>query len=701
MNAQENTLKIDYEKTKKGIYVPILKTKGFNPSPTAGKIPFFADGNANFKCIGTQRYMDFWAEEFNRCINGYDTGGLHIPGPYYWFLNHTIVKGLLGPMYPFFNDTQYEVEYMFDQAKKYNMPGIVVLKARRVGLSELNQSGLHWGIRFVEGYKAAVTAGLDRYVQGIRNKFNYSASRYNEALRINILRNNVKEYTIGYEVEDSVGGYREDGYGSQILWETMFDDPYKLEGEYFHEVIMEEGGQYEKLSKVHGSIKPAMEFGGKIGGLFKIYGTAGDILTKSKAFKYFYDNAEKLGFYRMFIKGNRFFFPFNVNPISMTMNHEITNEEMYCIPNIKKKFKGKAKSEVLGMEDTSAADEYLDDLLARYTKLGNKEKIKEWLKARPRSESEAWTSGGNNNFNEEIVMDQLLKIEGRENEFVKPYILEYVRFKNKNGVYELKMPLQVEAIPAKKKDPDWKKVLILEKPIPNMPNLDIGGIDGYNQDQSATSNSLGAMVILRQSDIFPFPGMKYTGKYPIFLYYGRPPKKELFFDICLKASIYYNLVSNVMIAAESDLVISYFIDNQGRKYLSHRPRNFDSPNSKQVHTFGFKVSNNKEQLMGALQGYLEDNYQNIFFTSILKDFLAYDEDYIGSDWDSVDALGCAFVRIIDKRFKSKPEIKKESERIEWVDDGNGNMVPVEGNNKRPAFDDPSVIERKGGFIVLD
>jgi hypothetical protein len=695
----ENKYKYDYERNRNGIYVPVLKGKDFNPSPVAGRIPDYANGDINPKCIGTDRYNSFWDEQFDICVNGYNTGGLFIPGPYYFFLNFTIIKGLLGPMYPWFMDLHYDLEYTFDQIRKYNGAGYVGFKARREGLSEINQSDLQYGIRFTEGFKAAVTAGLETYTRGIRNKFDYATSRYPEAFRLNISKDNVKEFSIGYDVESNIGGYVEEGYGGQVLWETMFDNPNKLEGEYFHIVIMEEGGQYPKLKAVHDSIRPALEFGSKMAGMFRIYGTGGNILSTSKDFKYFYDNADKLGFVKQFIPGTRMYFPFFISTTDNKVTDPDTKEEIYGTPNLKKMFKGRSKAEVMGCEDLSAASDYIDKKIAQYAQLSDKRILKNYLKARPRTEEEGWSSGGKNNFNDDVLIKQLLDIEGKHEGMVKPYILEFVMVDDGSGIKVPKIPFEVMAIPAKPKDPKWKKVWILEHPIHGTRNLDIGGIDGYNQDQTQTSDSLGSMVVLRQTDVYPTKLSQFKGKFPVCLYYDRPPRKEQFFDICLKIAIYYDLIQNTMIAAESELCIDHFIQMGFKKMLSPRPRNFDSPNSKQVHLYGVKVQSRKDELMGILQGYVDNYGDLIFFPEILRDFLAYDEEFIGTDWDSVDALACCLIRILDRKFTYKVEKKDPNKgRVRWEKNSDGNFIPVEqiSDEKKKEL----VNEGKGGFIVL-
>ena len=231
-------------------YNLLLKNKGFDPSPVAGNIPYWANSKINPKAKGTRLYDEFWDEQFDRCINGYDTAGMHIPGRYYYFLNFNVLAGLYGPQYPWYVDLDYELYSLIEQVKKYHKMGVIVPKARRKGLSEIEKTVLGHGLRFIDGYRGAVTAGIEQYVVGLKKKFESAEAKMVDELRLNTLLNNDKTYQIGYERKDAIGGFIEDGYMGRLSFETMFDNPLKLEGEYFNDVLCEESGRYNKLGSV-------------------------------------------------------------------------------------------------------------------------------------------------------------------------------------------------------------------------------------------------------------------------------------------------------------------------------------------------------------------------------------------------------------------------------------------------------------------
>ena len=70
------------------LLAPYVKGKVFDPAPlVTNGIPDYADGAKNPKVIGTAVWEEFWSEQLHRCMNGYNTGGVWIPGRYYYFAN--------------------------------------------------------------------------------------------------------------------------------------------------------------------------------------------------------------------------------------------------------------------------------------------------------------------------------------------------------------------------------------------------------------------------------------------------------------------------------------------------------------------------------------------------------------------------------------------------------------------------------------
>lgn len=645
-------------------YKPIRKIKGFKPNPLISEdhkrmvIPFWADGKNNPDCIGSAEYWEFWDEQFDRCINGYETGGIWIPGRYYYYMNFVQITGVLGLQYPWYIDIDLEYFRTVEYIKTAKKLGLISVKARRKGLSEKGQAIINHGLRFIDSYKAGVAAGDDKYVIGFRTKMEGSARNMVNELKLHILKNNDDEYTPGYEVLNDLGSYEKESYGGQVRFATMYDKATKLEGEYFNDVVLEEAGQFIKLSEAVESIKPALMLGSYIGGTFYIYGTGGNILSSSRDFMQMYNEAEQMGFVKFWVSAKRLMFPFFGNPISLWGKPDMdSEEEEYGMPS----FEGWEEHEFIGCEDVIAAERWVLRTKEKYAKMLDKRKLIKHNQSFPLSVEDAFTSSGSNNFNSENLYSQLHQIYNSD-EKTTSWVLDWVYEIDKDGVKQMKYPLEVKPRPATTKDKAWEIIKIYKHPT-SIKNLDVIGIDSYNQDQTKTTKSLGGICVLRRNkDLHSKETEK--GIVPVCTYYSRPPRKELFYEIALKIAIYYRAHRNVMVSAEHDFIIDYFIQNGGEKYLSFRPKSFDAPNGAQENKYGAKMTGySKPKMLGFLQTMVDDNYMYIWFEEIIRDLLAYDEANIGTDWDLADAMGYAWMRIVDMKVSPKEAIDDYEKRF--------------------------------------
>ncbi len=632
-------------------YSPIIKKAGFNPSPVAGNIPYWADSISNPKCAGTRAWEDFWLEQFYYCLHGYDTGGMHISGPYYYYLNFNPIKGLHGTIYPHFLDVHYRLFQLREEIKKDdNIIGMIIPKARRKGLSLFGDGIAAWGMRFIPDYRMAVAGGLERYVNGFRQKLYLSYNNVPPELSINHLRKNSEEISLGYE--EMINDQFQEVIHAIGLFKTLQDKATKLEGEFFHDVFFEEMGEFENSTPAYESIRPALEIGEQTKGTFYLYGTGGNMLKGSGPFKQFWHEYKSYGLIRFFINGARYYYPYYKGAIN---NKGISESKT---PNLDAQYKNFKPEQLLGCEDVVAATKSIKEERLKRAKNPNKKALAEWNQKYPLTVEEVFTSSGFNNFDSDILYNQQYIIDSKERKWTE-HVLEFE--KDKNGNIEL--PLKVKSRPAKKTDKNWQIVQIYRHPEKKYKNLDIGGTDGYNEDLTQTSKSLGSVVVVRQYDKWNAPDKEHDVKTVVCHYMGRPPRKELFWNIGLMISVYYGLKQNMMISAESDLVIQHYKDNGGRRYLSPRPKAFDSKDSKQMHDFGAKMTTfSKPRMIGLLQTFVLDSIYTCWFSELIINLLAYDYENIGTDWDNVDALGLALMRIVD--MKRKPEEEDNSKTYE-------------------------------------
>jgi hypothetical protein len=313
-------------------------------------------------------------------------------------------------------------------------------------------------------------------------------------------------------------------------------------------------------------------------------------------------------------------------------------------------------------------------------KKGDLKKYMEHLQNNPINEAEIFRKMFSNNFDIQKINSQQDEITINKNKYSK-WKLEWV---TKEGTLERVNPLRVKAIPAKDTDDEGDCILILDEyhPDKKYKNLYVGGIDPYDQDKGV-SKSLGAMCVMTRPNTFGIPF-----NMPVAVICTRPKRKEIFFDMCLKLSVYYDLVGNTLgDKAGSSGIIKWYENHNCMRYLAPRPKKFESMNSEQSHEFWVSLNTYSRPLMvGAMQTSIHDYCQNIWFPELINQLGNFDEVEIGSDNDLADAYGIALMQSISVVAAPRDDNTKESEDPfslgNWITDKNGNVIPA-GDFKRP------------------
>ena len=650
------------------IYQPKIKTRGFDPSPIAGNIPDYANAKLNPALVNTKAYIDFWDEQIHYCYHGYTTGGLYIPGRYYHYLNFRKIDGVShGKIYPMFTDLHYDLFLWKEQVRKdTTKAGGLVPKARRKGLSFVEVEDIIYGLRFTPEYRASVSGGLETWVNMFKDKLYRTYNDGADEFKLNAIRRNDNEALFG--VTEFTGSRWEELQWGTVLFRTMKDSATKLEGEFFHDAILEELGEFPLARKAITSIGPALKDGEDYIGKFWGLGTGGNMKKGGRTFSELFHDRDTLKLDVFYIPGKRFYMPY------------VRNSGRYKTPYLDKTYKDYAPEQLLGCEDVVAADESLRALVDEYIANNKRKELVEHMQNYPDKIEDIFISSGNNQFNTEK-----LQLRDFDLQSSMPKYSEYVLDLIKDDVGNNIIPLKVKERPATDKDPVWDKVLIMHGglPMPHMKDLDIVGIDGYAIDTSNTSKSIGGIVVIRRSDKFFINNFPIVPM-PILIYYQRPPRKEQFWDISLKISVFYNAIKNTMIGADVDALIGHYKNNFGKKYLSPRPKSFDSPDTKISHDFGFKATsspNSKPKMIGCMQTFVEESCDHWVFRDLVLDFMSYDDESIGTDYDLADACGHALVRIQDMKIVPKDDTKVSYKDIfglpEYILNGSGDIIVIE------------------------
>jgi hypothetical protein len=669
---------------------PIIKSRHFMPNPVAVYgIPSFADGSIKGrKVIGTTEWEQWWDEQFHYCKHGYNTGGIWIPGRYYYYLNFCYISTLgRGVHHPDYVDLDLEFFYAVEEAKHYGK-GIIAPKARRKGLSEKTGSIVGHGIRFQESYKAGVCAGLKTYVKDFIDKFNYNDSLIAPELKLKRLENNADDIEFGWKEKEDTG-YVECGSRNKIFLRTMFHDPNLFKGTMLNDVVFEEVGEFDLVDETLDATKPCFMVGELMVGTPYIYGTGNKQAQGTKKFAELWHNSDALKLIRFFVPGRRMYFPYVVNatsPLTGTvLNPDGTRNE--CIPNLTKY----ELHERVGMEDDEAAQVAIDAEIERLSKLPDKTKLINFKQNYPSKVEEVFIRSGGNDFPTELLNEQGFMLGSLGYNKYKHYSLEYVLDDKGQKI----VPYQIKATPLSDKDLENKdkvdeSIMMLpdHPPRKHFRNLHVAGIDSYDLDQSKTSKSLGSMVV--KEGAHNIPGVE--NNLPVALIRCRPREKEKFYELCLKTSIYFNLIGNTLIDVAKSLIINHYKQNGGEIYLAKRPLKFESDDSTQQHEYGIAFTRfSKPKLIGMAQTYLSQNTHKIYFPHIISDALDYDEKQIDSDWDSMDALMIALAQEVSLGFTPVDQTEEEKDDQfslnTWHTDNAGNLV-AESDKSSSTHPDP-------------
>ena len=649
---------------------PYVKGKGFLPNPlVVNGIPDYADSSRNPKCVGTPEYETFWSEQLYRCINGYNTGGIFIPGRFYYYMNFNNMNTVHGIITPDFCDMHLELCYIIEWCMA-NGKNIIIGKKRRAGISEFTQKAkIDYGYRFSESYQAGIAAGQKKYAEDFMTKWEDSEALLQGEFRVNSLLNNPDEVVSGYELMDG-GKTTLKNNACKIFVRTMHNNPNMFKGLFLNDVVAEEAGEFENLCEFISATNDCLMDGDTQVGMFMIYGTGGNINKGSKDFKKVWENPNDYNAVKYLITGDRFKKPFYGGATRFGKDVSVT-------PNLLKKYK---PYQIIGMEDTEAAMENIMEERERLKK-GDLKKYMEHLQNNPINEAEIFRKMFSNNFDIQKINAQQDEITVNKNKYSK-WKLEWV---TKEGTLERVSPLRVKAIPAKDTDDEGDCILILDEyhPDKKYKNLYVGGIDPYDQDKGV-SKSLGAMCVMSRPNTFGIPF-----NMPVAVICTRPKRKEIFFDMCLKLSVYYDLVGNTLgDKAGSSGIIKWYENHNCMRYLAPRPKKFESMNSEQSHEFWVSLNTYSRPLMvGAMQTSIHDYSQNIWFPELINQLGNFDEVEIGSDNDLADAYGIALMQSISVVAAPRDDNTKESEDPfslgNWITDKNGNVIPA-GDFKRPT-----------------
>lgn len=659
---------------------------------------------------GTIAYDDFWDEQDRRCLEGYApiVDGIEYPritGAHYFYLNMyqimmvrmDIQRRRKELWYPYYRALDHMIFLEIEKAKKEGY-GIIIGKARRMGLSYIGSALILYYLIFFPHNFTAVGAGIEEKAILLYDKIKKSIENIRPEYKFSYQTSKKKMRLIYSKSENKIKTPQ--GIQSELDVNTFFNNPSAFEGGSYDIFIIDEIGIFPSMNliKSYKSSEPCFMEGGMQFGVPLLFGTGGEIEKGSKDFKIMWKNPRAYKLKKIFIP-KFMYYP----------GEESDDEEKDPFTELEKNANFFDVRTGLTNEEKALEHIMKRRIIARKSKEGY---VKE-VQANPIKESDIFlkTDGG--------LLNRISLAAQRERIYNKENILEY-----EQGRYEwidtdeIKMKLsrcrntkekvkvrvlnnaKVIFIP----DPDGT-VFKLKGiyPINNdrMPfKPDITGTDSYDDEGIVESKSMGASIVYRL-----FNGFSKDYDLPTCYIHerGDGTTEDTFFENNVMQSIYWDSLN--LIEYTKTALITYYIDVGAEKYLKEKPIfREEVATNRGSQRYGLRMTTGEKGIKSLITTLLKlevkDNVQNIYFEAILDDLMEYGD----SNTDLAMAYGLVlahklelFDHITDDLEETVDTGDVLMDMVSWQHDSNGRLVLKSFDN----FDDNLKLEKFDPRIHLE
>lgn len=561
-------------------------------------------------------YQEYWEQELDRCKNGYKPKGMKkISGKYYFYLNYYKILGNDGTtgsrktlISPWYRQMDHEYFDLFETCKKENK-GMIVIKARDKGFSYMNSGMIAHEYTFYPFNDVGIAAGLQATADAFFDKTKKGLNGIHPNFKHSFLKDTDGILRSGYKQKNKDGKWEIGGYQSTIICRTM-DNPEVFKGERVSLMVFEEAGEFKHLKNAYMSSKACFMDGNLQFGVPVVGGTGGDISKASKDFMDMYYEADAYNLIPMFIPASRAYYGyFNVDT---------------------------------GEEQVKKAEEVLLEEREIITKSGDREAYNLHIQNYPLTVQEAFLNTKTARFDNSLLNAQRSRILGN-----KDY-----RSQIQQGYLDWEFDDEDNYVVRWRPHPDGP-YKILHHPEPDYKDLDIGGIDSYDQDEAGASDSLGSAIIYRR-----FVDTEHASDYVVAEYTDRPSKKEDFWDGCLKLAVYYN--AKMLVEYTKIGILDYFKRMNALKYLKEKPESAHNPGTKTKNRYGVHMNKQVKALMEDLMDdYIRENVEDIWFLELIDELANYGT----RNTDRAIAFGLCLIHNVDNYRIQAKTVSKEPENI--------------------------------------
>ena len=642
---------------------------------------------------GTIAYDDFWDLHDERCIHGYApvVKGLQYPritGPHYFYLNMFQIMMLKEGerkkrlSYPYYRVLDHMIFLEIEKAGKDGY-GIILGKARRMGLSYIGSNMICWNMLFFKDNTTAVGAGKEDKAQELFKKVIKSLDNVRDEYRVSY-RKRKDNMKFAYSITEHKVK-KDEGILSSVDVRTFYSDVSAFEGGSYSFFIFEEIGIHEKLIKSYKASEPCFTEGAIQFGIPILFGTGGEVDKGSRDFKIMFTNPESYNLKKLFLP-KYMYYP-GSDPDDESADTQDKNVNFFNVRT--------------GLNDEEGALKHI--LKRRVNARKSKEGYIKEVQSNPIKESDIFLKTDGGLLNRIALASQREAIYNKENKYqyitgkyewmdTEAIAIDLARCRNtkERNVVRINHNIGVDFV---EDDEGTVKKLKGFKPINNdsMPyNADIIGTDSYDHEEIVESKSLGCSMVYRC-----FNGMSQDYDLPVAYISerGDGSNEDTFFDNSLKQCVYWraeNLVEYTNIA-----IINYYKDIYAHKYLKENPNiRKELVTNKGKQEYGVRMTSGptgfKALITTLLKMEVKDNVDNIHFEEIIDDLIEYGE----SNTDIAMAYGVVLIYKLDLFDYISEDISNEIDEgdvlmdmAHYVVGDSGNIEIQTYGNATNEFDD--------------
>ena len=593
---------------------------------------------------GTIAYDEYWEEIDSYVENGYKPKGLRaITNKHFYYQNIWKIKlnppggdksknrKVLGS--PWYRDMDH-VYHDLIHASKMDQHGMIVLKARDKGFSMMNAGATGHEYTMYPQNEVGIAAGLsvtaDSFFTKVKSGLDSSIEEYQHG----ILKDNDSVRKSGYKVRNSSGGWKDGGFQSIIHVRTM-NNPDVFKGERLSLMIFEEAGEFTNLIKGYAASVACFKDGDDQFGVPIIGGTGGDIEKSSKDFKTVWHSAEDYNLKKLFIPASYVYAGY---------------------------FDLKT-----GTSQLEAAEEKIK--ADRKTKTGSFYFLH--IQNYPLTPEEAFMKTKNGALDLAKINKQITRL--KESDWFDGMIergeLDWVYPPGFKPDRRIKKRLQsiIESGATVKWRPDAKgNIQVYKHPDPTVKDLDLGGVDSIDQDDSGIKSSDGSVVMYRK-----FINLSREYSLPIAILKFRSDDADEFFEYVIKMAMYWK---SKMLVEYTKIEVIKLMERLGlQEYLHLRPdtaydqlESSSTRNKYGVHMFGAI----KDYMIKFMKSEVKNNIDQIYFLDLLYELA----DFGTRNTDIAMAYGIALLGADDGSIHETEWYSDDKKEIGGVGFGESNTM---------------------------